>query len=250
MGVVQAYVNLIRGWLDEVQAAVLGLVLDGWDRNPVHFSGQVSRGDSDFITKKISGIKLELEERLDPAKLGPTIQKFALRVSKKNGEEFRRVIGITSRDTGLKTTLDHFQDRNVAEIKSLAGKQLTEIRGILEEGEIGAARVEDISKRIQDSFGVTKSKGDLLARDQVLQLNADLTKTRQTNAGITKYIWTTSNDERVRPDHAELDGTVQSWAAPPVVDEKSGRTGNPGDDYQCRCIAFPVLEELDEDAAD
>lgn len=246
LGVALSYAAAIRGWLEDLQAYILKTVLDGWESNRVAFPGTVPRTDaSDFVGTKIGGINLYLEERLDPSKLTPEIAKFAKRVATKNGEEVRRLIGISAGDIGLKTTLDGFQDRNVGLIKTLAGKQIDDIRTLLEQGEIGAWRVEELSQKIKDSFGVNQSRADLLARDQTLKLNGDLTKVRQQNAGITKYIWTAVGDDRTRPMHAELDGTIQQWAVPPQI-SPDGRTGHPGEDYQCRCTAFPVLDELEE----
>lgn len=241
LGVARSYALLLRAWLEELQSEILERILSGWERNPVAFSGRFDA--SEFIGKRISGVRVLLEQRLEPAKLQPQIAKFAQRVQKKNGEEFRRVIGISSADTGLKTVLDRFQERNVGLIKSLAGKQLDDTRELLEKAEIGAWRVEELRKEFMMQFDVTKSKADLLARDQVLKLNGQLAQTRHQNAGITKYIWTTSGDERVRLSHVELDGTLQEWANPPIISE-DGRRGHPGDDYQCRCTPFPVLEEL------
>jgi SPP1 gp7 family putative phage head morphogenesis protein len=155
------------------------------------------------------------------------------------------VIGIPTTDIGTTALIDQFRDRNVSLIKSLAGQQLNQIESLLEAADSEAVRVEVLRGRIQSSFGVTKSKADLLARDQVLKLNGQLTQTRQQNAGITQYIWRTSGDERVRESHSALDGTVQAWASPPVISD-DGRTGHPGDDYQCRCTADPILPELED----
>lgn len=44
--------------------------------------------------------------------------------------------------------------------------------------------------------------------------------------------------------HQELDGTEQSWDDPPVTNEDGDRN-HPGEDYQCRCVAYPILDELD-----
>lgn len=44
------------------------------------------------------------------------------------------------------------------------------------------------------------------------------------------YIWHTQEDDKVRPEHAANDGQVFDWNNPPP-------TGNPGDDYGCRCWA-------------
>ena len=131
----------------------------------------------------------------------------------------------------------------MSRIKSLAGRQLVEITQLLERSEAAGARVEVLRDAILKRFDVSKSRASLLARDQTLTLNSQIARTRQTNLGIEQYVWTTSGDERVRDTHAELDGTTQRWDTPPVVSE-DGRTAHPGEDFQCRCTAFPVLPEL------
>ena len=76
----------------------------------------------------------------------------------------------------------------------------------------------------------------------------------QTNAGVDKYRWSTSQDGSVRddpkgkgdPNHAILEGTIHSWDDPPVTCERTGDTNNPGFDYQCRCVGITVLEEFDD----
>jgi SPP1 gp7 family putative phage head morphogenesis protein len=107
--------------------------------------------------------------------------------------------------------------------------------------------VADISKLLQEQAGYAKSRAELTARDQTLKLYGQIQQERQTNAGITHYIWTTSLDERVREDHAALDGTTQAWDDPPIVDQRTGRTGHPGSDFQCRCTSVPVLPEFEDD---
>lgn len=109
--------------------------------------------------------------------------------------------------------------------------------------------VSDIAKMLEQQAGYSTSRAVLTARDQTLKLYGQIQQERQQNAGITKYVWTTSLDERVRPDHAELDGTVQSWSDPPIVDKRTGRRGHPGFDFQCRCTAVPLLDEPTEGEA-
>jgi SPP1 gp7 family putative phage head morphogenesis protein len=269
MSVALSYGAVIRGWLKKIQARILDLVLSDWESNPVAFGpGTIKTDASSFTRRKLGAIRLELEQSLDPKDLDPHIAKFAKRVAKGGslgtpvdrssiqdnpnlpGGTLRRVIGISSAELGVSQELVRFRERNVGLIKSLADKQLEDIEELLTQAESGAWRVEELQTRIQERFGVSESKANLLARDQVLKLNGQLTKLRQTNAGITKYIWTTSRDERVRPDHADLDGAECLWSSPPVVDQKTGRTGHPGDDFQCRCIPFPILNELDEEDDD
>jgi SPP1 gp7 family putative phage head morphogenesis protein len=104
-------------------------------------------------------------------------------------------------------------------------------------------RVEEIRKQLQERLGIEKRRAQLIARDQTLKLAGQLAEARQTQAGIRRYVWTTSADERVRPDHADLDGRTFEWAEPPIVDKRTGRRGHPGEDFQCRCTADPVLDD-------
>jgi len=97
-------------------------------------------------------------------------------------------------------------------------------------------RWEELKASLLERGSVSESRAELIARDQTLKLNGAITKANQQAAGVDKYVWSTSRDERVRDTHAELDGKVFSWAAPP-------KPGHPGQDYQCRCIAVPLLED-------
>lgn len=79
------------------------------------------------------------------------------------------------------------------------------------------------------------------ARAAVLGLGSRVNRRLQRAAGVTEYIWRTRRDWRVRPDHQDLDDTIQDWAHPPVVDMRTGRRAHPGEDFLCRCVAIPVL---------
>lgn len=59
--------------------------------------------------------------------------------------------------------------------------------------------------------------------------------------GIEEYKWVTVHDSRVRHDHKTLDGRIFRFDSPPIVDNATGRRGNPGDDYNCRCHARPII---------
>jgi len=61
------------------------------------------------------------------------------------------------------------------------------------------------------------------------------------DSGVEKYQWATKGDALVRPDHEELDGGIFEWDNPPIVNQATGETGHPGDDYNCRCVAVPVF---------
>lgn len=63
-----------------------------------------------------------------------------------------------------------------------------------------------------------------------------LDQIRQRSFGITRYIWRSRGDDKVRPTHAQNNGKIFSWNVPP-------ETGHPGDDFGCRCRAEPSLRQ-------
>lgn len=127
---------------------------------------------------------------------------------------------------------------------------IEKIQEIVLEGIDNNAPGAEIREQIQKQTEHTQKIADLSGRSQIANLNSKITQDQQRDAGITKYKWTTANDERVRPCHQELDGQIISWNNPPEMwyDTKSkgriytGRFCHPGEDYCCRCVAIPVFD--------
>ena len=144
--------------------------------------------------------------------------------------------------------LKRWVEQNVSFITSIESSYFDDMESIVIEGFSKGRTPAAISADIQRRFGVTKSKANLLARDQVGTLSADLTRVRQQSAGVEEYIWSSSGDERVRECHRELNGKKFRYDDPPAMwymtkhgKVYSGRHCNPGEDYQCRCVAKPVF---------
>lgn len=183
---------------------------------------------------------------LDTSGVGLILAGQINRVSSFNMNALGRSLGIdlssSASVSGLGGLIPAFRAKNVDLIESLLSTQLAEVTTILEAGE--GVRVEVLTQQIKKRFAVGQSRAALIARDQTLKLNANITKQRQQDVGVTRYKWVTSMDERVRADHLDLDGGVFEWANPPVVDKKTERVGHPGEDYQCRCTATPIFDNL------
>lgn len=153
----------------------------------------------------------------------------------------KKLSGITRGDPKV---VAKWRDANLKLIKSLQATQVDQLRDVMktatEQGWHRARLREEIEKR----FEVSRSHADLIARDQTLKLNSALTQARHTALGIEEYEWSTSNDERVREEHAALDGKRFRWDDPPEVD---GERVHPGEAVQCRCVAAAVLSWLEEE---
>jgi SPP1 gp7 family putative phage head morphogenesis protein len=178
---------------------------------------------------------LEHVERSAPSLIG----EIGKKVSGHNAREMRRIVGIDPRiDPGTGPVLDQFREENLRLITNLTEDMQNRVGAIVKDYLGG--RVEDLTEELQDGLGFARARANLIARDQTLKLNGQLTRVRQQNSGISEYVWTTSNDERVREEHAAKDGQRFRWDNPPPD------TGHPGEDFQCRCTAYPIIPGLDE----
>jgi len=126
-------------------------------------------------------------------------------------------------------------------IKNWTPDQITRMRGMVEQYQTSASD-EALTDIIMREWGVTSNKAAFLARQETSLFFSKFSMNRASSAGVRRYKWSTSHDERVRVSHKELNGTIHSVDDPPVVDPKTGRRAHPGEDFLCRCTAIWVLE--------
>ena len=181
-------------------------------------------------------------------------QSTALRVTEWSADQFQqqiqKVVKVNLYDdsSGMAEHLELFVSDNVKLIRSLTGQHLIDVKGIVTRGARSGAHHLEVRKQIQQQLGITKRRAALIASDQIGKLNGEINQIRQTNLGVRRYRWSTSLDERVRKTHRSLEGSVQEWAKPPVVDERTGERGHPGQPIRCRCSAIPIIDDVLEEA--
>lgn len=91
-----------------------------------------------------------------------------------------------------------------------------------------------------------KNHAKFLARNQVQNYNSITTKIRAQNLGITKAVWETAEDDRVRPAHAQRAGKEFDLAEG-LYSSIDGLYLIPGTDYNCRCVASYVIPETPDE---
>lgn len=128
-------------------------------------------------------------------------------------------------------------------ISEFTEKETAELRKQIQASALQGFRYDRMVKVIQDSYGVSQRKAKFLARQETSLLMTKYKQVRYQDAGINEYRWQTvagSADHPVRPFHARNNGQVFRWDQPPIVDENGNRK-NPGQDYNCRCAAVPLV---------
>lgn len=147
---------------------------------------------------------------------------------------------------------DYTENMNLY-IKKWQDEQIVRLREQVQKNAMMGGRASRMVEAIQAEYGVTTNKAKFLARNETSILVSQYREENYKEAGVVEYMWSTSLDGRVRRDpgpghknrgdHAHLQGKVFRWDSPPVVDLATGRRAHPGMDYQCRCVAIPVVKE-------
>lgn len=129
-------------------------------------------------------------------------------------------------------------------IKKFSSEQIADLRAIVKANAETGYRFDFLVERIQNRYDVTQSKAEFLARNETAIYVSKVRQARFGDVGITKYVWRTAGDSEVRKDHKKLNGRTFEYSKPPIVDEATGRRANAGEDYNCRCVADPVMPEV------
>lgn len=125
------------------------------------------------------------------------------------------------------------------------------------EGWNGKQLEKAVMKELPDKYA---NRASLIARTESAKLNTSVTLETYKEIGCKYYMWMATLDERVRPDHAMMNGLICSATDPTVwyeenpddpmhpIEHKRDDTMvhlHPGDDFQCRCTMVmwdPVID--------
>jgi SPP1 gp7 family putative phage head morphogenesis protein len=217
-----------------------------------HLLGSVGRererldvGESKRIRELLERAGEQIRARIRPQQLEDLAERFARRTSVyQRGQLDRQVkaalgADIFIADRRLPSLIEGFVSENVALIKDLPAKVLSDIEKTVTRGVANATNHRDLAKELEEKFELGENRAKLIARDQINKIYGQINATRQEELGINEFIWRTSQDERVRPEHAEREGNVYSYSDPP-----DGEL--PGQPINCRCYAEPVFKSLQE----
>ncbi len=262
-GIATAYTTMLLALSRSMDAAIMKVLAPSLRADSIRLDAPADGGHG-FEPEEIKRLIREMTRQLEHMTGAPALLKGLNQIAARTGQysqeqwrqQLQKSLGIDlSRDVHMAPLVAKFRKTNVALISSLADDKVSRVHRVLSDAGPGT-RVEEIQRRIVEQTGATESRAALIARDQVLKLNANVTQQQHEAAGITSYTWSTSRDERVRHpepgklggDHKDLEGHVFEYSKPPVVDTRTGRRANPGEDYQCRCCAIPILDGIDTDA--
>lgn len=273
--ITNGYMKLLNGTLAEYMPEIKGALLEQGEAVADNTRSDASdwTGFSRMIRQVMERAEADLLKKTANFDLVRKLNDLENRARKYSIREWKRVVGQT---LGINIFDDYYKSEffrantrqwaqlNVDLIKSMPVETLKCMTNIMQRGFYSGSSLKTLTGKVMalnpSDFGLkpemsleaykeamaeyqkAKRHAQFIARDQMAKLNANITQQQQSDAGVTEYVWRTVGDGRVRESHRHLNNKRFKYSDPPVVDNKTGRRANPGEDYQCRCVALPVFD--------
>jgi len=187
-----------------------------------------------FPDKRIEAMTSKMLGKLDSR----SKQEFYARVAKATGIDVTALIA----KEGLKSTTNALMLETAQWIKTLRDETFQTFTNNTLFAMSQGDSLSSVVDQFDDIVKNRKNHAKFLARNQVQNYNSITTKVRAQNLGITKAVWETAGDERVRPSHAARDGKEFDLAEG-LYSSTDGVSLLPGADYNCRCGYRLVIPE-------
>lgn len=195
------------------------------------------------ILKQFSNDRLETISQQMLAKLDrKSKDEFYKKVAAKTGISVTELIA----KEGMKPTTNALMTETAQWIKTLRDDTFQKFTNNTLFGMSQGESLDTIVSQFDDVVAERKNHAKFLARNQVQNYNSITTKIRAQNLGITKAIWETAGDERVRPSHADREGREFDLAEG-LYSSLDDLYLLPGTDYNCRCTYTMIIPETVEE---
>lgn len=249
-----SYRRLLKSYVKKMDLIITKHLFKLLDR----LASKYTTNDDDVLAA-FAGVEGELQELYK--KFTPKVVTLLTQMKNADKKKFYRHLdkhlgvsleNILEREN-IKDSFSLAIEQNLDLIKTLTEKQLSRIKNVvLSDLRAGNFSPKTIRDTIVHDFGISSRHADFIARDQSHKMTSTLSQLRYQNLGVTKYVWVTAHDRRVRGTPKSKDGKYPN--AKPSHYAREGKTfefknppkgGAPGEDYNCRCYASPVMEGID-----
>ncbi|MFA6875733.1 MAG: phage minor head protein [Parabacteroides sp.] len=169
------------------------------------------------------------------------------REAAKETSKGRKIYEALKKETDKDKVYQDLLKRNMFYISSVPLEMADRMSKYVAKAHIEGKRPEQIAKELQEMVpGMARSKANLIARTESAKAAAEIVQARAIKLGFQWYVWKTSEDQRVRKSHRNMNGIIAKYSDPPSPEKLSGEKDqgnyNPGNFYNCRCFASPVFD--------
>ena len=183
---------------------------------------------------------------------------FVTHTLEENAKTWRQAAAMSGQGSTIHKALEREMSRPVGKrVDELIAENAKYIRSVPEK--VGADLVKHVQSQAyqgrrtaykSDEFkslvgDMSENHARLISRTEGAKAMSALTQARAESTGHDWYIWHTSKDGRVRDSHRNMNDVLCRFSDPPspekLVGEKDVGHYGPGDIYNCRCYAAPVI---------
>lgn len=132
---------------------------------------------------------------------------------------------------------------NVELIRSIPSEYFLKVQGAIMRNIQRGDGTAGILRAVEHIGLVTTRRAALIARDQTSKATTVLNAARMRALNVRKFEWLHSGGgKEPRKLHEDMSGQVFDLDDPPVIDDKTGERGLPGQLINCRCRMVPVVD--------
>lgn len=134
-------------------------------------------------------------------------------------------------------------EENVSLIKSIAERYHKAVTGAVYRSITTGNGLAELVPFLKKYRGVTLRRATFIAEDQTRKAFNTINKARMEDMGVGEYEWLhTGGSQHPRPLHVRMSGNIYKFDKPPIIDERTGERGIPGQLPNCRCRMVPVIK--------
>jgi SPP1 gp7 family putative phage head morphogenesis protein len=219
----------------------------------------------DLLAVRFTELSLGMTQKVTGMITDMSIEGLGLAGVNRVSKEFKRTVGKAyavmpdikkeGRDILLETYFDseqlpikkqligEYEERTKDYTENFAHEEIAKLRREISEKIANGRSRNEVRNLIQNRLQISSDRCKFIARQETSLLTSKFKLVQYKQAGIDKYIWRTVGDNRVRDKHDDLNGKEFSFNNPPDASYfNTGEPCNPSEDYNCRCVALPVIE--------
>ena len=197
-------------------------------------------------------VQRKLLKQFDGERLDKMVDKYTGKVDTRNKAEFYRraskSVGISREELeateGLTFQINAYKAETQQWVKKMRDDTLQQWTSNTLRQMAEGKGLPEILKQFDGMVEQRRGHAKMVARTQISTFNSLTSKIRAQNLGITKAIWKTASDERVRTCHQVRDGK-EYLLSEGLYSSCDGKTLQAGTDYQCRCTAILLIPEME-----
>ena len=178
-------------------------------------------------------------------------EKTARRVHEAVDETVRPSLGVTPviSPKMREKIKDEYTETVTKSIKGFSQEMTEKLRKRIEVLVMEGRPRDELRQILRDEYAIGRERAKFIARQETSLFTSKLKQTQYESVDITQYRWHAiggkAGDGRTRDEHKRAHGKIFNYdlSGNPVRDAK-GKPVNPGEDFGCRCVDEPVLEEI------